>query len=310
MSRSEIHRRLAAANPLPDRAGEPISHADAQLLAHIVATPRRARRAPVRLVGPVVGIAAAAAGVVAVVALVRVPDSSRHEVEAVGPGAVVSRGAVVHIVARGSGVRVEGWAQPSTGRARIVTVGRNGSLREQIAVSADARVRRWTLGQTEVRRSRALAARERRLVTDRVDELLREAFEGVDRSAILHRGTSTRRVRFAGRPAVETRRIIVVRAAVADRAGGPARLQRQRWFASTFRDAVSGAPLGFQRGVGERVQSGEQLVVQQVIGGQAATANLDWQPVPPSPQALPTATPTPQAPPTMTPTPGPTPATH
>jgi hypothetical protein len=295
MRSAGIRPRLAAANPMPERVGEPISHADAQLLAHIVATPRRARRAPVRLVGPVAGIAAAAVCVAVVVAFVRVPDSPRHEVEAVGPGAVVSRGAVVHIVARSSGssgLRVEGWAQPSTGRARIVTTGRNGALREQIAVTADGRVRRWTMGQTEVRPSPALAARERRLVTDRVDELLREAFDGVDPAAVLHRSTDTRRVRFAGRPAVETRRIFMVRAAVADRRGGPARLRRQRWFASAFRDAVSGAPLGFQRGVGERAQSGEQLVVHEVISGQAAKAELDWQPVP-SPQAPPAPTPTP-----------------
>jgi hypothetical protein len=291
MSSPDVRTRLQEANPVPTGESSHLSPQDARLLTEILATPRhRARRRLGRLLVP----ALAAAALIALVAVVLTNSGGSQpsdEVEATAPppGASVPSGAVVHVVTREYshrtsasgpqlvyGKRIEGWAQPSTGRARIVELRNDGTITYEIAVDRHGVTTVWFPGRVPERhRSPSEARSTRRLVTDRIDARVAEVYPGSPAVAPSDRQVRTVRTTYHGRPAVE--RDVIATVHLLD----PANV-REFQFARTFRDPRTGAPLGFEFGDGDprrghvTVSAGERVLVREVLSGPSAVRALNW----------------------------------
>jgi hypothetical protein len=298
-----LRQRLQAADPVPHGAAAPPSAADARLLGEILAAPRRRRgRGAGRLVAAIAVVAAVGGFVLLATSLHHGAPSD--EVEALPPGAAgpyaVPPGGVVHIVTApyeghvprhvGPGRRDEGWAQPSTGRARFIEFSAHGRVISEVVVDQDHRVRRWfgpgRTPQDTVHRASEAAA-DRRLVLDRPNEMIRERI-GVP-PAWSHRRERTIHTRYAGRPALEKLVTVTARQVVGDPGAPSPRTRRVTLFARAFWDVVTHRPLGFEWGDGDplsghaRVNAGERVLVDEVLTGAAAERRLAWHPAPKPP---------------------------
>jgi hypothetical protein len=101
-----------------------------------------------------------------------------------------------------------------------------------------------------------------------------EVYPGSPAVAPSDRRFRTVRTTYRGRPAIERDVIAIVH--------GVDPNVRMTQFARTFRDARTGAPLGFEFGEGDprrghvTVSAGERVLVREVLTGPSAVRALNW----------------------------------
>jgi hypothetical protein len=286
---TRLDRLLAQANPVPD---PPPGHATAdqeRLLASIVAVPPRRRRlGAVRLLVPI-----AAAGAVALVLVLVLGRGAAvdDEVEATAPRGVTATGEtqLIHVETRlygsvygpGFGERLDGWLQPSTGRARIViTTGDEMTLQQ--AVGGDDRVQSWqgalgnANGISEDRVDPKLARNLRASVRDRMAALVEFAKVGFRQDNTTFGAPTTAPGEYRGRP------VTVHRIAPVINDGGGASGYYFKWYT----DPDNGEIVAFERGPvrdgRDLVETGEQLVRFDTYAADAPLHELEWQQPPAS----------------------------
>ena len=291
MSAPDLRDLLRAVDPVPERPS--FSPADERLLGQILTTPRRGPRR--MWIGRVAVVAAAAAALLAVLVLPHGGSKPSDEIEApAGTALSVPPGAVVHVITQHLSLmhgkvvpdgRTEGWAQPSTGRARFVGHSVKGGTFLQVTVDGNDRVRQWlrvASPQLTVRRSASLARSQRRLVTDRIAELAREDYAGLMPDRAVRHFHREFRARYAGNPAIVREDVVVRRLLAASAKGGTV---EQGFFVRTYRDAKTGALVGYDRGTSRpdgsrpRIITAERVGVREVLTDPGAVRQLAWQPV-------------------------------
>jgi hypothetical protein len=303
---TQIDRLLAQANPVPQPPPGRVTPDQERLLSSIVAVPRRRR--PSGAVRLLVTASAVAAIAVAVLLVVGRGAGVNDEIEATTPPAVAptGEGDVMHVVTRlygtvygpGLGERLDGWLEPSTGRARIV-ITTGGEMTLQQVVGANDRVRSWqgALGNaggiTEDVIAPGFAANLRALVRDRMTALVESTKDGFRRDNTTLGAATTESGEYRGRA------VTIHRVAPTTAEGRPS-----GYYFKWYSDPDTGAIIAFERGpVGDDgrdvVEMGEGLEkLETFASGQAPLHELDWK----QPPALPTPTPpTPGATPTPTP---------
>ena len=149
-----IDRLLAEANPVVTPPPGRVTPGQERLLAAIVAAPPAGSRRGVARAVRVLAVASAVAAAVVAVVLVAGRDArrqgrdrgdgTRHAGRRRGACRARARrhAAVRDLYGPGRGERLDGWLQPSTGRARIV-ITTGGTMTLQQVVGADDRVRTW-----------------------------------------------------------------------------------------------------------------------------------------------------------------------
>jgi hypothetical protein len=297
-----VDRLLAQANPVSAPSPGEVTPAQERLLASIVAVPPRRRpAAPVRLM--VVGSAVAAVALALVLVLGR-GASVNDETDATTRGGIagLGNGDVIHVVTRlysdvygpTRGERVDGWLEPSTGRARIV-ITTGGDMTVQQVVDAEDRVRTWEQrGRTEDRVAPDLAGDVRASVEDRMASLVELTKQGFRRDNATLGAPTTESGEYRGRA------VTIHRIASTTDDGKPSGFY-VKWFIDPDIDEI----IAFERG---RVSGGEDVVehgealetVETLAADEAPLHELDWR----APPAVRSATPTPTpAAPSATPTP-------
>jgi len=316
---TRLDRLLAEANPVRTPPPGQVTAAQERLLSSIVAVPRRPPVAgAVKLL---VATSVVAAVALAVVLVVGRGAGVNDEVDATAPSGVAGTGEaqLIHVVTRlygtaygpGLGERLDGWLEPSTGRARIV-ITTGGEMTLQQVVGADDRVRHWqgALGNASgIRGDRIapeVAGNLRAVVRDRMTSLVESAKDGFRRDNTHFGAASEKQGEYRGRA------VTIHRIAPTLDDGRPS-----GYYFKWYTDRDTGAVVAFERGPVDRhgndvVEQGEELEQRETFApGQAPLHELAWR-EPRGMQSGPTPTaPASHATPTPTPTPTPTaPASH
>jgi hypothetical protein len=321
---SRLDDLLEEANPVRTPPPGTVTPAQELLLASIVSAPRHRRLiGAISLLVPVSALAAVAA---ALVLLFPRGAAVNDETEATPPAAAgaTADAALVHVVTRlygtvygpGYGERLDGWLEPSTGRARIV-ITTGGKMTLQQIVGADDRFRSWqgALGNaggiTEDRVAPRWATHLRAEVRDRMASLIASAKDGFRRDGTTFGAPASASGKYRGRP------VTVHRIAPMREGGAPS-----DYYFKWYTDPDTGEVIAFERGpVGadgnDVVEMGEELqTFETFTAGEAPLHQLDWRQPPateskPSPppsvsnarppestqrRATPTPTPTPRGP--------------
>lgn len=284
---TRVDELLDQANPVRTPPPGTMTPAQAQLLASIVAEPRRRRPLrPLALLVPVGAVIAIAFVVVAVLPR----GGADREVEATAPGLRAADAALIHVATRlygtvygpGYGERLDGWLEPSTGRVRIV-ISTGSEMTLQQVVEPDDHFRSWqgalgnANGLKQGRIAPELAKALRAEVRDRMSALIDQAKVGFRQDGTTFGAAATEPGEYRGR-AVTIHRI----APVLEDGGAPSGYYF-KWYA----DRQTGEVIAFERGPvvdgRDTVEMGEELEkFETFAAADAPLHQLDWRQPPPT----------------------------
>jgi hypothetical protein len=275
-----LDRLLEDANPVPAPLPGRVTPDQERLLASIVDAPQR-RRPPraVRLLAVTSAVAAAALAAVLVVG-----EGANDEREAPTTPAGTGDVQMIHVVTRlygedyERGGRLDGWLEPATGRARVVTT-TGGEIAMEQTVHPDDRVVTWQAldgdpdGFREDRVEPVVARRLRASVRDRMASTIRWlSGDGMPNAP----EPTTESGEYRGRP------VTIHRIGPPDIAGPdvPTTCCYLKWFT----DADSGATIAYERGYvvdasgKDVVMIGEEVEQHETFApGEAPLHELDPQ---------------------------------